>query len=146
MSGFKASERISSLSYDFRGITVADDDAQELLDGARGVTPEPSPRQVRHMQARQREVLGLSPDTTPEEANKVMAGKDEAEWNDIDDDVLDMIAELTNGSPSREELAVLPFRVQQSYYGWLLGELNSPSIGTSGSTRPSLAPVRTASR
>lgn len=144
MTGFVASERISALKYDFRSIEAADDDAQELLDQAKGVTPEPSTRQVRHMQARQREILGLSQDTSVEEANRVLAGLDEDAWNEVDDDVLDMVAEVTNGRPSREEIAALPFRYQQGYYGWLLGELNSPSIGTSNSTRRSLAPVKNA--
>ncbi len=144
MAGFKASERVSGLSYDFRGVEVDDPDNQALLDGAKGTTPEPSSRQVRTMQARQREILGLGPDTTPEEANKALASKTEDEWFELDDEVLDMIADVTSGRPSRDELAALPFRAREAYYGWILGELNNPSVGASGSTRRALAPVKNA--
>lgn len=144
MSGFKASERVSGLSYDFRGVEVDDINDQTLLDDARGTTPEPSSRQVRTMQACQREILGLGPDTTPEDMNKALAGKSEAEWFELDDEVLDMIADVTSGRPSRDELAALPFRAREAYYGWILGELNNPSAGASGTTRRALAPVKNA--
>jgi hypothetical protein len=144
MAGFNARQAVSALSYDFTGIEVADDDAADLLAAAKGTTPEPSQKQVRHLQAVQRDLLGLPPDTTPVEANKVMAAMSEDELDDLDEQVTDMIAEVTNGKPSREELEALPFRVRQAYHGWLLGELANPSGGTSTGTRRSLAPVKNA--
>jgi hypothetical protein len=144
VAGFKASAAISTLSYDFTGIEVADDEAQALLDQAKGTTPEPSGRQVRHFQARQRELLGLTPDASPEDVTKRMAEMTEDDFLGIDDDAVDMVSEVTSGRPSREELAALPFRVREAYYGWIIGELNSPTTGSGTSSRRSLAPVKNA--
>lgn len=144
MGGFKAVERVSALTYDFRGITVADPDAQDILDQAHGSTPEPSSHAVRRMQARQREALGMAPDTSQEEVNRALASKTEDEWRELDDEFTDMISEVCAGRPSRAELVALPYRVRESFYGWILGELNNPTDGTSAGTRRSLAPVKNA--
>lgn len=134
MSGFKASQAVSKMSYDFTGIEVADEDTAALLAKAKGVTPEPSPAQVRHFHATQRELLNLSPDTTQEEVVRAMAAKTEDQLLDMDEDIMDMMAEVTSGKPSRDLLAALPFRVREAYYGYLMGELAN-FLATSGTTR-----------
>jgi hypothetical protein len=143
MAGFKATNAVSGLSYDFTGLEVLDDDAADLLDGAKGTTPEPSYQQVRHMQARLKELLGLDGDVDPVEINRAMARMSEDELLARDDDIADIIAGVTSGRPSIEEITALPFRVREAYVGWICGELNNPTAGT-GSTRRSLAPVRNA--
>lgn len=143
MAGFKATQAVSGLSYDFTGLEVQDDETAELLDGAKGTTPEPSYQQVRHMQTRLKELLGLDGDADVAEINRAMARLSEAELLERDDDIADIIAGVTSGRPSIEEIAALPFRVREAYVGWICGELNNPTVGT-GSTRRSLAPVRNA--
>jgi hypothetical protein len=143
MAGFKATAAVSGLSYDFTGLEVLDDDAADLLDKAKGTTPEPSYQQVRHMQAAIKTLLGLDPDVDPAEINKEMARMSEDDLLERDEEFTDIIAGVTSGRPSRDEIAALPFRVREAYIGWVCGELNNPTAGT-GSTRRSLAPVRNA--
>jgi hypothetical protein len=143
MAGFKATAAVSGLSYDFTGLEVLDDDAADLLDKAKGTTPEPSYQQVRHMQAAIKTLLGLDPDVDPAEINKEMARMSEEDLLERDEEFTDIIAGVTSGRPSRDEIAALPFRVREAYIGWVCGELNNPTAGT-GSTRRSLAPVRNA--
>jgi len=133
MAGFKATAAVSGLSYDFSGVEVADDDDAELLDKAKGTTPEPSYAQVRHMQAA----------TAPAEINRAMARMDEDELLERDGAIAEIIAGVTSGKPSLEEITALPFRVREAYVGWICGELNNPTAGT-GSTRRSLVPVKNA--
>lgn len=143
MAGFKATAAVSGLSYDFSGVEVADDDDAELLDKAKGTTPEPSYAQVRHMQAELKELLGLAAATDPAEINRAMARMDEDELLERDTAIAEIIAGVTSGKPSLEEITALPFRVREAYVGWICGELNNPTVGT-GSTRRSLAPVKNA--
>lgn len=142
MAGFKATEAVSALTYDFRGIAVADDEAAELLEKAHGTTPEPSVEQFRRFQAAQREMLGVPPGTPQEEVNATLSTMSVDELREMDEEFLDMIAEVTSGAPSREELAALPFRTRQRYYGFLIGELDSPTTGTATPSRRSLVPVK----
>lgn len=143
MAGFKATQAVSGLSYDFTGLEVQDDDAAELLDKCKGTTPEPSYQQVRHMQSRFKQMLGIGDEVDPVEINKAMARMSEAELLDRDDEIAEIIAGVTSGSPSIEEIQALPYRVREAYVGWICGELNNPTAGT-GSTRRSLAPVKNA--
>lgn len=143
MGGFKAREKVSGLEYDFSGITVAADGDQELLDEAKGVIPEPSTYGVRRMNGRLNDLLGLDADASMEQRLNALASKSEAEMHDIDTEQLDIIAEITSGCPSAQELAALPFRHRQAFYGWLIGELANPSAGTT-STRRSVVPLKSA--
>ncbi len=143
MAGFKAREVVSGLDYDFGGITANDDDTQKVLDSARGVIPEPSTLQVRRMNSRQKDLLELPADATVQDTLDALATKTEEELLEIDEQQLDIIADITSGSPSREELAALPWRHRQAFYGWLLGELNNPTAGTT-STRRSVVPLKSA--
>lgn len=143
MGGFKAREVVSALEYDFAGIKANTPEDQELLDAARGVTPEPSTMQVRRMNTRQKALLGLPADATVKDTLDALATKSEEELLEIDEEQLDIVADITSGEPSRDELAALPWRHRQGYYGWLLGELNNPSVGTA-STRRSVVPLKSA--
>lgn len=136
MAGFKASAAISKMTYDFSGIAVDDEDVQAILDGpeGKGTTPEPSGPQVRHFQAEQRKVLGLAADTPQEDVNKHMLSLSEDEFIDLDDDILNIVADVTGGKPSRQALEALPFRVRESYYGYIIGELTNFLAGP-GTTR-----------
>jgi hypothetical protein len=138
MAGFKATEAVSALTYDFRGFAVADEDAAELLKEAHGTTPEPSVEQFRRLQAAQRELLGLQPGASQEEVNASLAGMSVDEMREMDEEMLDIVADVTSGAPSRDELAALPFRIRQRYYGFLFGELDSPTTGTAPPARRSL--------
>lgn len=143
MAGFKATQAVSGLSYDFTGLEVQDDDAADLLDKCKGTTPEPSYQQVRHMQSRFKALLGLDGDVDPVEINKAMARMSEDELLERDDEIAEIISGVTSGRPSIDEISALPFRVREAYVGWICGELNNPTAGT-GSSRRSLAPVKNA--
>jgi hypothetical protein len=143
MAGFKATTAVSGLTYDFTGLEVLDDDAADLLDKARGTTPEPSYPQVRHMQAQLKALLGLGDEVDPIEINKAMARMSEEDLLERDSDIAEIISGVTSGRPSLDEITALPFRVREAYVGWICGELNNPTAGT-GSSRRSLAPVRNA--
>ena len=143
MAGFKASEAISTLNYDFTGFTVADERDAELLAKAKGTTPEPSGRQIRHFYAQQQKLFGLEPGATPQEIQDVVSKMTEDELHEMDEEIMDLMSAVTSGSPSREVLEALPFRIREMYYGWLLGELANPTIGTNGTSRRSLVPINT---
>lgn len=130
MAGFKATQVISKMSYDFTGIPLADEDVAKVLDGARGVTPEPSGAQVRQFQISMREVLGLPPNTPQAEIILAINAKSKDELLDLDEDFMDIVAEVTSGSPSREILAALPFRIREAYYGYIYGELSNFLAGS----------------
>lgn len=140
MAGFKATAVISKMSYDFSGIAVDDEEVGAMLDKAKGVTPEPSGAQVRHFQQRQKEILGLAPDTPIADLNLAMQAKTEDELLEMDEDIMDIVAEVTSGKPSRDVLAALPFRVREAYYGHIVGELSNFLAGNA-TIRRSLATV-----
>lgn len=60
---------------------------------------------------------------------------------EISEAMLGLILTITKGSPSREQLLVLPNRVRGAFYGWLIGELTNPDFSVAAGTKPSLSLV-----
>jgi hypothetical protein len=80
-------------------------------------------------------------DTDPVAINERMAALTEAEIRERDAELIDIYAEVCSQQPSADDLRALPHRVLQAYIGWLSGELNTPTAGSSV-TKRSLAPVK----
>lgn len=130
--GFKASRAASELEYDF----------EPFLPGVKGVTPEPSSDQVLEMQARLRELF-LTNDPDPLALTKKLSELSLEDFKDRDHQLAEIYADVCSQQPSTEEIMALPHRVQVAYIGYLSGELNTPTAGSSA-TRRSLAPVKNA--
>lgn len=145
--GFNASTAVEKLEWDFRPHVDAD-----------GVTPEPSTDEIAMLQiALQRFVAigerGLVDDKaadpktgslTVDEALELldpdtMGGSPEA--TEVIVGLLEVVEQVTHGSPTAEQILALPGRVQREYLGWLAGSLLDPKFGSNG-TRPSLALVK----
>lgn len=127
--GFNAAQAVSSLDYDFSAV-----------GGPKGCSPEPSADQVRTMQFALRSLFKLD-DTDPVAINERMAALTEAEIRERDAELIEIYAEVCSQQPSADELRALPHRVLQAYIGWLSGELNTPTAGSSA-TRRSPAPLK----
>ena len=117
--GFDLSKQVKALDYNLGG-------------GVRGTVPEPSPKSVNRYQARMREnlrTLGRDVDMSdPEDLIRVLGSLTEDDMNAIYEENLDAVAELCDGSPSRDQLAELPYRGFQAFVGWLSGELTPEAV------------------
>lgn len=58
----------------------------------------------------------------------------------VQEQMLDTVAELCKGTPTREQIDQLPSRVQTAFLEWLIGELRNPT--KLPAIRPPLAAVR----
>ncbi len=118
MSGFDAAEFVEPLDWSFRPHVDAS-----------GTTPEPSDRQLAKFARDFLEANGVTPGATPDER---AARALEIEKFSDDDLVAFMeklrvaVAEVTGGSPSREQIDELPRRVLMQYAGWLYVQLTNP--------------------
>lgn len=143
--GFKAKDVVEALDYDFH----------PHVD-ARGVIAEPSTKQIRQLQSRQRAAVqrlgyDLDEDDETQTANilKIMSSLDDDQLREIQDEQIDAVSEVcgceydadaeewSGGNPSRDEIVALPFRLQQAFFGWLMGEIFDPEATAVG-TKPSL--------
>jgi len=152
VSGFDAGAEVDPLDYDFTTIKAIPDDVREILKDAKGTIPEPSNERVNKFLRKQRtklESVGIKvEDFDPNDQQKSMTAiaksLSTASAEDIDKVALEMVdafAELCDGTPSREQIAALPQRIQSAFFGWLMGKLTSPE-SAAGGTKPSLAVVR----
>lgn len=128
MGGFKAADAVEALDYDFAPY------------GPAGTTPEPSRAAMDTFleQVRQLAVEAGANAPASSDVPDALAGLGDAKLTELSDRMLDLFAGVCQGSPSREALAELPFRIQQVWMGWLLRELTDPTK-QSVATTPSLA-------
>lgn len=126
MSGFVARSAVAELAYDFTGIGVP------TLDKVRGVTPEPTQEQVRVKDVELRKLLGLDDDADGEEITGAVAEKVSAmdKRADTDRRLVEIYADCCSQQPSTEQMLALPHRVLAAYLGYLAGELNTPTAGS----------------
>lgn len=118
MSGFVLSKSLDPLAWDFG-------------DGVKGVVPEPSPKSVnrfRHRIAENVRATGRDVGDRSDIENllKVLASLNEDDLNAIYEENLDAVAELCDGSPTREQIASLGHRGFQAFLGWIGAELVNP--------------------
>lgn len=129
--GFDAAEAVAPLDYDFRPFS-----------NVHGVIPEPSTGDVegffqalRGMAAEVRELMGNAQQMQDGELNDEDAAETISKMDDnmvakFQDRLIDAIAGLTNGTPSKEEIGALPYRVLGAFSAWLGGELRPNQPGT----------------
>jgi hypothetical protein len=152
MAGFDAGAEVDPLDYDFTTIKALPGAVREILKDAKGTIPEPSNEQVNKFLRKQRSKLeshGVKiEDFDPADQIKSMTAVAKAlataSPEDIDkmaSGMVDAVAELCGGTPTREQIDALPQRIQTAFFGWLMGKLTSPE-SAAGGTKPSLAVVR----
>lgn len=118
--GFDLSKQVKALDFNFG-------------DGVRGTVPEPSPKSVNRFQTRMQEnIRAIGRDvgdmSDPENLVRVLSSLTEDDLNAIYDENLDAVAELCDGSPTRDQLADLSFRGFQAFLGWITGELRPEGV------------------
>lgn len=113
--------QFGTLRYDFTA-----------FGGVTGVIPDPSDEKLEAFNTAYMELLdkyGVGADVDKDDPDAV---KDAIERNkdvsfiEQQKEMMELIAELCDHSPSLEELQKLPFRVRQVYLGWIQRELINP--------------------
>jgi hypothetical protein len=127
---FKANTTVHALDYDFR----------PHVDAV-GTTPEPSDKAVRHFLYEIQKLMEKMPDTEDPNFIDRFREMSEEDFDALADQVLDLVAEITQGSPTRDEIAALPHRIQRAYINWLRKELTDPEV-PSAATNTSVVPMR----
>jgi hypothetical protein len=141
MAKFNSSEVVEALDYDLTAHA-----------GPKGTVPEPSEAaiaklftRIRSEVAKEIESFGVTLEEevqTPERLLELMSSFDEQKVLTAANVMTDIFGELCAGSPTKEQLKELPFRVRNAFFTWLMEELSPP--GSSGGTTPSLRVVRAA--
>lgn len=121
------------------GIEPMEWDFESLGGTGRGVVPEPSDKDMRHFQREfgriQRQAAQLEPKDedalkmSPEEIEAVQEKADK-----LSDEMDELVAWLTKGSPSKEQMASLSFRYKMAFSKWLMEQFNPETVaaGTKG--------------
>lgn len=124
MAKFNAATAVESLDYDF---TAYKPDAV-------GVVPEPTTKQIqayfdavrniaKTMQSLKSDVEQANSGNLPdEEVAAILSKMEELDIATYQDEMKDATVALCSGTPSREDLDVLPFRVLQAFMQWITGE------------------------
>jgi len=126
---FDASKTVSALEYNFAP-----------FQDVKGCTPEPSTDAVRHFLYETGRLAdeavggGTEGDSDEAIAEKIRTMTEE-DYTAIAEEILDLTAELTQGEPSRDEIAALPHRIQRAYMAWLRKELTDPEAPSAGTRR-----------
>jgi hypothetical protein len=125
---FDAGKQVLALEWNFRPHVDAN-----------GVTPEPSDHAVSHFLY---ESASIYDDFRDQDGELLtLVDLTEEQYQSISERLLDLVAELTQDCPSREQIAALPHRIQKAYIAWLRKELTDPEA-PSGATKGSRAPLR----
>lgn len=134
-TAFKLEDELDELSYDFR--------TKANPDGAHGVIPEPSSKQIQVFQRKLRKLVGpaieqmaAAPEMTMKERAELMTKDvDEAEAESKFRESLAAVAALCSNQPSVEDIAALPYRAQQAFIGWIVGVFMNPEASTPATTQ-----------
>jgi hypothetical protein len=122
--GFKAQDAVKPLDFDFRPFVEA-----------HGVIPEPTTERVeqffkdlRTMAAEVRSLMGVAEqvqegEISDQDAADVVASMDDSTIQNMQDHLIDAVAGLCGGTPTREQIAALPYRVLATFNAWIGGEL-----------------------
>lgn len=138
MSGFDAGGAVSALEFNFTTAKGADGNPCK----GKGVVPEPSQDLIDEVFEDLRGLMasvGLKSESVGGDATvevvKTLTEAPEGVMKSISSGMLDTVAKLTQGQPSREEIAALSSRHRQAFYGWLLGHFGDPQR-SKDATRP----------
>ena len=117
--GFRA-QAVEALHYDFR----------PLVPDAVGTIPEPS------FDARDKFLVRLDEATEGEGGiESKLANLQVEDLRRLESEYREAIAELGQGSPTKEQVEQLPPRHLLSFLGWLVGQLSDPT-SSQAATRP----------
>lgn len=125
MAGFDAATAVEPMEWDF-----------SHYGGGKGVVPEPSTREMQDFQRDFAKVMrkGQKLEVSDEDAMKMSEKEFDKLQKDaqaIGEELDELIARLCKGTPSREDVATLPFRVKTAFSKWLMEQF-APEGGTSG--------------
>lgn len=133
MPKFDASSIGGDLEYDF-----------SRWNGPTGVVPEPPRSAVNSMmksisaafkETGLRDQNEDDDSLTPEDVESTMSKVDDEEvFEKLTIQLLDALAKLCSGSPSREDLEKLPYRPFMGFFGYLIGNLTNPEGSKPGTT------------
>lgn len=128
---FDAAEAVPELKWTFHSLYARYPDQYPALKDASGVTPEPSDDDIERFQKAMGAAMGKAvPDGVDptDRAAMAKASQDmpDGQFKEIQDSILDAVAELTKGSPNREQLGALPFRHKRRYIESLQRDLVDP--------------------
>ena len=107
-------------------------------NGPKGVVPEPPRGLVNDMMKKVSAAfkeLGVSDkdNLTPEDvADTMNEVEDDEMFQKLTDKLVEILAEVCSGSPSKEALAALPYRPFMGFFGYLIGNLTNPEGSTPG--------------
>lgn len=137
--GFDAASIVEPLNYNFDTLAkmkeYTNPDGTSMfpeLVGVYGTTKEPSDEAVQKMQRAFIDATkGLNPgeDVDPDDQRAVAKALNELPreaFAKAEEDILSALAELCQGSPTRDQLAALPYRQKREYIKWLQGQLMNP--------------------
>lgn len=134
MGKFNAGTAVEAMEYDFTD-----------YGGGAGVIPEPSDevldafyQNLALVMDEVQETVGDLQDLDISNIDAVQKALAATEGTSairkVSDSLTTLLADLTQGQPSAEDIARLPFRVKQAFMGWLVGQFN-PEGGTPASKR-----------
>jgi hypothetical protein len=132
MPKFDADSIDGDLEYDF-----------SKWGGPSGTVPEPPQHAVRGLMKRISRVFKDSGLRKEDEEDNITPGEVAETMDRVEDDemfeklnieLLDALAMVCGGSPSKEELEKLPYRPFMGFFGYLIGNLTNPEGSTSGTT------------
>jgi hypothetical protein len=67
---------------------------------------------------------------TPRQMVMSISGLLSRDTTEVDEKVMHMAADVCSGSPSFDDIAVLPYRARSAFLGWLVGVLILPEVPT----------------
>jgi hypothetical protein len=136
---FDAGSEVEPLDYNFDTIAKRYPGRYPELEGVTGTVPEPSDDAV---QTFQRRLTAATVDLLPVidmddrvAVAKALRDMPEETFAKADQTIIDAVGELCAGSPTREQIAALPFRLRRKFVAWLQRELMNPESLTAA-TRP----------
>lgn len=124
-------DEIPELEYNFHKLYVKYPKQFPELKDAVGVTPDPSDDDIEKFQkamaAAMEKMLPAGTDPSDREAMaKAQQNMPDGQFKEVQGAILDAVADLTKGSPSREQLGALPFRHKRRYIESLQKDLVDP--------------------
>lgn len=102
---------------------------EPYVEGAKGTIPEPSTNQIEELIEFLRQILPVQTDEDGKATlnlSALMERFGDKDRDEVEAIVNTGIANVCSGTPSAEQIAALPWRPKQRFYGWLLGTLLSP--------------------
>jgi len=136
---FDAGSEVEPLDYNFDTIAKRYPGRYPELEGVIGTVPEPSDDAV---QTFQRRLTAATVDLLPVldlddrvAVAKALRDMPEETFAKADQVIIDAVGELCAGSPTRDQVAALPFRLRRKFVAWLQRELMNPESLTAA-TRP----------